>query len=131
MTVSVATNTVPSPDFLPMQVLLVCTRGEYLQRVRGLSSRWPHTAHIHWTPDPHEAMHRARSCAPHLAIVDARLDRACDRWLSESLRRERPDLLVMSFDEQGQRPAHGRGSHWYWSELPRATAWFVKRHFGS
>jgi hypothetical protein len=130
MNASAATPAAPLSDPSPLQVLLVCSRGEHLQSVRSLASRWPQAAHIHWTPDPEEAMRRARSCPPHLAILDARLDRACDRWLSEGLRRDRPDLVVMNFDEEGRPAAHGRSSHWHWSELPRATAWWVQRHFG-
>ncbi len=117
------------PDPSPLQVLLVCSRGEHLLRVRSLASRWPQAAHIDWTADPEEAMRRARHCPPHLAIVDARLDRACNQRLSESLRRDRPDLVVMNFDEWSQPPAPGCSSHWHWSELPRATAWWVQRHF--
>jgi hypothetical protein len=112
-----------------LQVLLVCSRGEHLQRVRSLASRWPQAANIHWTCDPEEAMRRAKTCPPHLAIVDARLDRGCDSWLSEGLRRDRPDLVVMNFDEPGQQASLTRSS-WHWSELPKATGWWVKRHFG-
>jgi hypothetical protein len=118
------------PDPSTLQVLLVCSRGEHLQRVRSLASRWPQAAHIHWTCDPEEAMRRAKTCPPHLVIVDARLDRACDRCLSEGLRRDRPDLVVMNFDEPGQQALHARSSHWHWSELPKATGWWVQRHFG-
>jgi hypothetical protein len=126
-----ATATAPTlSDPSPLQVLLVCSRGEHLQRVRSLASRWPQAAHIHWTPDPQEAMRRARSCPPHLVIVDARLDRACDSRLSEGLRRDRPDLVVMNFDEPGQPSPHARCSNWHWSELPKATGWWVQRHFG-
>lgn len=88
----------PLSDPSLLQVLLVCSRGEHLQRVRSLASRWPQAANIHWTCDPEEAMRRAKTCPPHLAIVDARLDRGCDSW--------------------------------HWSELPKATGWWVKRHFG-
>ena len=123
-------NATASPsDASSVQVLLVCPRGEHMQRVRSLASRWPQAAHIDWTADPEEAMRRARRCPPHLAIVDARLDRACNRWLSENLRRDRPDLVVMNFDEWSQALAPGRSGHWHWSELPRATAWWVQRHF--
>lgn len=117
-------------DASALHVLMVCSRGEHLQRVRALASQWPQSAQIHWTQDPEEAMRRARTCPPHLVIVDARLDRACDRGLSEGLRRDRPDLVVMNFDEPGQPSQQARSSSWHWSELSRATAWWVQRHFG-
>ncbi|QHE75084.1 hypothetical protein [Hydrogenophaga sp. PBL-H3] len=117
------------PDAPSLQVLLVCPRGEHLQRVRSLTSGWPQAAHVHWTSDPEDAMRWALACPPHLVIVDARLDRACDLALSERLRRGRPDLVVMNFDEPCRQESQARCSHWHWSELPRATGWWVQRHF--
>jgi hypothetical protein len=119
-----------STDASALQVLMVCSRGEHLQRVRALVSQWPQAAQIHWTPDPEEAMRRARTCPTHLVIVDARLDRACDRSLSEGLRRCRPDLVVMKFDEPGQQALNNRSS-WHWSELHKATGWWLQRRFGA
>lgn len=116
-------------DALSLQVLLVCPRGEHLQQVRSLTRHWPQAVQVHWTPDREDALRRAQACPPHLVIVDARLDRAWDTSLSECLRRGRPDLVVMNFDEPcgGHPPA--RCSHWHWSELSRATGWWVQRHF--
>lgn len=122
------TTAAPLSDPSSLHVLLVCPRGEHLQRVRSLASQWPQKAHVHWTPDPEEAMRRAQACPPHLVIVDARLDRACDLTLGERLRRGRPDLVVMNFDEPSQLGRQALGSHWHWSELSRATSWWVLRH---
>ena len=119
------------PKAPSLQVLLVCPRGEHLQRVRSLVSRWPQAAQVHWTPDPEDALRLARASWPQLAIVDARLERACATSLSARLRRLSPRLIVMSFDEPGSLGCEGPGSNWHWSELAKATDWWARRHFGA
>lgn len=120
-----------SSDATSLHVLLVCARGEHLQRVRTLASRWPQAAFVHWTPDPDEALRRAHAHPPHLAIVDARLDRFCQSTLSERLRRVSPQLVVMHFDEPCSVERRAGGGHWHWSELAKATGWWVQRHCGA
>ena len=122
---------IPVPEAPLLQVLLVCPRGDNLQRVRSLAGRWPQAARVHWTPDPEAALRQAQATAPHLAIVDARLERACVSSLSARLLRLSPRLIVMSFDEPGGLRSEGPGSHWHWSELTKATDWWVRRHFGA
>ena len=118
------------PEAPVLQVLLVCPRGEHLQRVRSLASRWPQAACVHWIPDPEDALRQARVSAPQLAIVDARLERACASSLSTRLLSLSPRLIVMSFDEPSGVRSEGPGSHWHWSELTKATDWWARRHFG-
>lgn len=135
-----AVTPIASPTDIPLlpvsqppalQVLLVCQRGEHLQQVRLLASRWPQAAHVHWTPDPEDAMRWAHVSLPHLAIVDARLERACASSLSARLLSANPRLIVMSFDEPGGMHGAAPGSNWHWSELGKATDWWVRRHFGA
>ena len=121
----------PVFEALVLQVLLVCPRGEQLQRVRLLASRWPQAAHVHWTSDPEDALRQAHVSLPHLAIVDARLERACASSLSARLLSANPRLIVMSFDEPGGMHGAAPGSNWHWSELDKATDWWVRRHFGA
>jgi len=118
-------------DTHPLQVLVVCPRGEYLDTVRDLASHWMCSTQIHWTADPVAALQRAQQSPPTLAIVDARIDRASGCMLSRELTLGRSDLDVLSFDDPGINSAHCHPSTWHWSELPRAIAWWVQRHLPS
>ncbi|MFW2358306.1 hypothetical protein [Hydrogenophaga sp.] len=120
---------IPLPSAPLLQVLLVCARGEHLQKVRCLARRWPQAAHVHWIPDPEDALQHARASVPQLAIVDARLERACASSLSTRLRSVSPDLVVMNFDAPSGMHGDAPDSHWHWSELDKATDWWVRRHF--
>jgi hypothetical protein len=119
-------NASPHPP-APLQVLLVCPRGEHLNMVRSLASQWPLATHIHWTADPAAAMRHAGRTRPVLAIVDARLDRASGRALIEQLGRD-ADIDVMAFDDRGAPHLQSGGSTWHWHELPRAINWWLERH---
>ena len=84
----------------PLQVLLVCPRGEYLDSVRDLARHLAHATQIHWTNDPADALRQSRQSRPVLAIVDARLDRASGSALTRELQHSMLDLEVMRFDER-------------------------------
>lgn len=115
-------------DTPPLQVLVVCPRGEYLDTVRGITRHWASGAELHWTADPAVALQRAQQAAPALAILDARIDRASGCALSRELALARGDLDVMSFDDRGVSSVRNRHSTWHWSELPRAISWWMQRH---
>lgn len=108
----------------PLQLLLVCPRGEHLETVRQLTNRWPHATHVHWTADPADALRHALTSSLALAIVDARIDRASGRALIRQLGHSHARIDVMSFDD---RAAHAQSS-WHWSELSRAVTWWLQRH---
>ena len=112
----------------PLQLLVVCPRGERLETVRGLARRWARPTQIYWTADPSDALRRARQEPLVLAIVDARLDRASGHSLSRSLAQHRADIDVLRFDEPATLAAHSEPSTWLWAELPRAIQWWVQRH---
>lgn len=119
----------PAPtDAQPLQVLVVCPRGEHLDAVRDLARHWERSTQIHWTTDPAEALERIRRSPPALAILDARLDRASGHRLSRELALTAADLDVLSFDTPGASAARNRSSTWHWAELPRAIAWWWQRH---
>lgn len=119
----------PAPiDTQPLQVLVVCPRGEYLDAVRGLIGDWVHSTQIFWTADPVAALQRAQQSPPALAIVDARIDRASGCRLSRELALVPNDVDVLSFDHPGASCVHCQHSTWHWSELPRAITWWVQRH---
>jgi hypothetical protein len=117
----------PTKAASPLQVLVVCPRGEYLDAVRGLAIRWKCNAQIHWTADPLDALRRAQLSPPALAILDARIDRASGCLLSRELALGSSALDVLSFDAPGVHGTHCHPSTWHWSELPRAVAWWVQR----
>lgn len=122
----------PAPiDTQPLQVLVVCPRGEHLDAVRDLTRHWLQSAQIHWTVDPIEALQRAHQWPPVLAILDARIDRASGCALSRELVSARADLDVLSFDEPGMGTALNHPSTWHWSELQRAVGWWLQRHLPS
>jgi hypothetical protein len=119
----------PAPlDVHPLQVLVVCPRGEYLDTVRGLARHWACDAELHWTADPAAALQHAQQSLPSLAILDARIDRASGCALSRELALTRADLDVMSFDDRDVSSVRSRHSTWHWSELPRAISWWMQRH---
>lgn len=119
----------PAPlDTQPLQVLVVCPRGEYLERVRELTGTWACRTQIQWTADPIAALQRARQSPLALAIVDARIDRASGCRLSRELALARSGLAVLSFDAPGANCTQRQPSTWHWTELPRAIAWWVQRH---
>lgn len=119
----------PAPlDIQPVQVLVVCPRGEYLDTVRGLTRHWACNTEVHWTANPAVALERAQRSLPALAILDARIDRASGCALSRELALARADLDVMSFDDRDVSSVRSRHSTWHWSELPRAIGWWVQRH---
>ncbi|MGV3726695.1 hypothetical protein [Hydrogenophaga sp.] len=112
----------------PLQLLVVCPRGERLETVRSLTRSWARPTQIHWTADPGDALRRARDEPLVLAIVDARLDRACGHTLTRSLAHNRADMDVLRFDEAATLTSQGQPSAWLWAELPRAIQWWVQRH---
>jgi hypothetical protein len=112
----------------PLQLLVVCPRGEYLDTVRGLTLHWARDTEVHWTADPAAALQHARHSQPALAILDARIDRASGCALSRELALSRADLVVMSFDDRDAFSVSGTRSTWHWSELPRAITWWVQRN---
>lgn len=114
----------------PLQVLLVCSRGEHLEAVRHLANQWPHASRIQWTPDPADAVHLARQARPALAIVDARIHRASGCSLIDQLGSSHADIAVMTFDDRGA-PALPSHSTWHWPELSRAVTWWLNRHLQS
>ncbi len=119
----------PAPiDTPPLQVLVVCPRGEYLDTVRGLVSDWVRSTQIFWTVDPVAALRRAQQSPPALAIVDARIDRASGCMLSRELALVPVDMDVLSFDDPSASCVHCQPSTWHWSELPRAITWWWRRH---
>lgn len=123
------TISLPAPlDHQPLQVLVVCPRGEYLDTVRGLVGDWVHSTQIYWTVDPVAALRRAQQSPPALAILDARIDRASGCMLSRELALAHTDFDVLSFDDPGANCVQCQPSTWHWSELPRAIGWWVQRH---
>ncbi|MBW0168792.1 MAG: hypothetical protein KXJ61_01055 [Hydrogenophaga sp.] len=117
-----------SADESPLQLLVVCPRGERLETVRELTRSWVRSAQILWTADPGDALRRAREEPLVLAIVDARLDRASGHALSRSLAQHRADIDVLRFDESATLASPSQPSTWLWAELPRAIRWWVQRH---
>lgn len=111
----------------PLQVLLVCPRGEYLDSVRDLARHLAHATEIHWTTDAVDALRQSKLARPVLAIVDARMDRASGSALTRELQHNDGDLEVMRFDERRASVAPGDPRVWHWSELPRAIAWWARR----
>lgn len=115
-------------DTQPLQVLVVCARGEYLDTVRDLSRSWTCRTQIQWTADPVAALQRAQQSPLALAIVDARIDRASGCRLSRELTLARSGPAVLSFDDPGANGTRRQPSTWHWAELPRAITWWVQRH---
>lgn len=111
---------------VPLQVLLVCPRGEYLDSVRDLARQMARSTEVLWTADPADALRQVRQARPVLAIVDARLDRASGSALTRGLQHDQ-DLDVMRFDERRASAGPGDPGVWHWSELPRAIAWWARR----
>lgn len=111
----------------PLQVLLVCPRGEYLDSVRDLARHLARETEIRWTTNPTEALQQLKQARPALAIVDARLDRASGSALSRELQHNGDDVELMRFDERQASVAPGDPRVWHWSELPRAMAWWARR----
>lgn len=123
------TVSAPMPlETAPLQVLVVCPRGEYLDTVRGLVGHWVRSTQIYWTMDPVAALQRARHSPPALTILDARIDRASGCMLSRELALAHTDFDVLSFDDPGRNGARSQPSTWHWCELPRAIGWWVQRH---
>lgn len=116
-----------SPTTEPLQLLVVCPRGERLETVRELARQWSLPSQIHWTADPAEAVQRALAQPLALVIVDARLDRASGCALLRNLAQAGRRLEVMTFDEPGTPARLRPASTWHWSELPRAIGWWVQR----
>lgn len=120
----------PMPDTTrpqPLQVLLVCPRGEYLDSVRDLTRDMARDTTLHWTADPTDALRRMQHAQPVLAIVDARLDRACGSALTRALQQRFDELDVMRFEERCASVEPGDPGVWHWSELRRAIAWWAQR----
>lgn len=111
----------------PLQVLLVCPRGEYLDSVRDLARHLKRETKIRWTTNPIDALEQIKQAPPALAIVDARLDRASGSALTRELRHNVDDVELMRFDERRASVAPGDPGVWHWSELPRAMAWWARR----
>ncbi len=111
----------------PLQVLLVCPRGEYLDSVRDLARHLARETQVLWTANPSEALQQIKQAPPALAIVDARLDRATGSALTRELQHGADAVEVMRFDERRASAAPGDPGVWHWSELPRALAWWARR----
>jgi hypothetical protein len=111
----------------PLQVVLVCPRGEHLETVRHLARQWPRAARIHWTADPADALRHAQASAPALAIVDARIDRASGCALIDQLGNSHASIDILAFDDRGT-PRACSHSTWHWPELSRAVTWWMQRH---
>lgn len=111
----------------PLQVLLVCPRGEYLDSVRDLARQLEQSTDIRWSANSTDALQQLRQTRPALAIVDARLDRASGSTLTRELQGSVDAVEVMRFDERRAPAAPGDPSVWHWSELPRALAWWARR----
>lgn len=111
----------------PVQVLLVCPRGEYLDSVRDLARHLAPATEIRWTTNATDALHQLKQARPALAIVDARLDRAGGSALTRELQHGVDDVAVMRFDERRASVEPGDPGVWHWSELPRALAWWAGR----
>lgn len=120
---SISESTQPAP----LQVLLVCPRGEYLDSVRDLARHLARETQIRWTTNPIDALEKLKQARPALAIVDARLDRASGSALTRELQHNSDDVEVMRFDERRASAAPGDPGVWHWSELPRAMAWWARR----
>ena len=114
-----------SPGCLPLKVLLVCPRGEYVDSMRKLARNLLPDTQVLWVDNADEAVRRANHAAPQLAIVDARLDRASGSSLARQLEDCGGGIDGMRFDEP-QATAVRENSVWHWSELPRAVAWWVR-----
>lgn len=111
----------------PLQVLLVCPRGEYLDSVRDLARHLERSTEIRWTTNSADALQQLKQARPALAIVDARLDRASGSALTRELQHNADAVEVMRFDERRASAAPGDPGVWHWSELPRAMAWWARR----
>ena len=116
-----------SPHGSPLQVLLVCPRGEHVDAVRRLAQQGPRETRVHWTADPEQAVRMAMALAPELAIVDARIDRATACELVSRLVGCHADMSVMTFDDRGAPALREMPSTWHWSELQRAVNWWLGR----
>lgn len=112
---------------VPLQVLMVCPRGEYLDSVRDLARHMTRATEVLWASDPAEALRQVQQARPVLAIVDARLDRASGSALTRELQHGNQALDVMRFEERRASVAPGDPGVWHWSELPRAIAWWARR----
>lgn len=117
-----------APRTDPVDVLVVCARGNDVQAVRDIVSAWPVPTRVHWTSDPVDALRLALSNPPSLVVVDARLDRAGGRALVGQIARWRAEVEVFVFTEPRLDPAPGAPSTWHWRELTTVLGWWAQRH---
>lgn len=110
----------------PLDVLVVCTRGQDVEEVRRLTAHWPVNARVMWAGNPVDALQRAMGQPPALVIVDARIDRAGGRALAHQFKRWREDMEVFVFEELADQPR--LASSWRWRELPAVLDWWARRH---
>lgn len=118
------------PNDEPLRVLVVCGRNAQVQAVRRIVATWPRRVEMLWTTDPLEAMRLTLNESPHLALVDARLDRAGGQALIRQIARWSPELEVLAFDERHLLGSLPQPSTWHWSELAMVLSWWAKRHIG-
>ena len=111
----------------PLQLLIVCPRGEQLDTARRVARQRSGHHAVHWTDDPDRAVQLAQQHCPDLAIVDARIDRATAGDLVQRLNRCQGSMAVLSFDERSRASLNQAHSTWYWNELPRALSWWQER----
>lgn len=111
----------------PLQLLIVCPRGEQLDTARRLARQRSGHHALHWTDDPDRAVQLAVQHTPDLAIVDARIDRATAGDLVQRLNRCNTAMVVLSFDDRSTASLRQTHSTWYWNELPRALHWWQER----
>lgn len=118
------------PNDEPLRVLVVCGRSAQVQAVRRIVATWPRRVEVQWTTDPLEAVRLTLNASPHLALVDARLDRAAGQALVRQIARWKPEMEVLAFDERHMLDSQPRPSTWHWSELAMVLSWWAKRHIG-
>lgn len=123
-----ATLPTPATPQGPLQLLIVCPRGEHLDTARRLARQRSGHHAVHWTVDPERAvqlaLQMAQQRAPALAIVDARIDRATAGDLVQRLNRCCGQMAVLSFDDRDSPISKQAPSTWYWAEMPRAMDWW-------
>ena len=118
------------PQDAPLRLLVVCGRSAQVQAVRGIVAAWPRAVDVQWTTDPLEAVRLTLAESPHLAIVDARMDRAGGKALIRQIARWNAGLEVFAFDERDTLGSLPQPSTWHWSELAMVLSWWARRHLG-
>lgn len=119
----------PSPAQEVLEVWLVCCRGERLtgarQALMDILQPWGQRARVQWAPDARDVLRHLHDRPIALAVVDARMDRACQGHLLPALEQQHIDTLCM---EELDDLRAGTPHSWCWSELPRALQFWLRRH---